>query len=90
MEIKEKLEEEDPPDEAIKKDGGIAYFVELAERAAIPAPPTRLLNRPRISNRGNDEVYDTDEKQLIADILQQETVSKRGKNKSPKYGNAHM
>ncbi|XP_060073926.1 uncharacterized protein LOC132553683 [Ylistrum balloti] len=80
MEIREKVvgAEISTGTEASKKEGGIAYFVGFEEKKPMPPPPARLLNRPRIMNKTVKDIYDDEEKQLMAEILQNDSMSNRG------------
>lgn len=82
MEIREKVIGEEIPTgtDASKKEGGIAYYVGFEDKKPLPPPPARLLNRPRIVNKAcaASDLYDDDDKQLMAEILQNDTMSHRG------------
>ncbi|XP_033761249.1 uncharacterized protein LOC117343033 [Pecten maximus] len=80
MEIREKVtgEEIQTGVDGNKKEGGIAYYVGFEEKKPLPPPPVRLLNRPRIVNKVVSDLYDDDERKLMAEILQNETMNHRG------------
>ncbi|OWF55183.1 uncharacterized protein LOC110463183 [Mizuhopecten yessoensis] len=61
-----------------KKEGGIVYFVGFEEKKSLPPPPQRLLHRPRIVNKAVEDLYDDDEKQLMTEILENDTMYNRG------------